>query len=75
MGVSSHLSGHGLAAPGHCQVALVAKKVALGPGPPGPGHAPAPLSSSQAPLGHGPDPIFQVKIRRYLLLSVAICYR
>ena len=40
MGVSSYLLGHGLAAvaPGHGQVALGAKKVALGPGPPGPRH-------------------------------------
>ena len=42
MGVSSYLFGHGLAAaaPGHGQVALEAKKVALGPGPPGPGPVP-----------------------------------
>ena len=41
MSVSSYLFGHDLAAaaPGHGQVALRAKKVALGPGPPGPGPA------------------------------------
>ena len=36
-----YLFGHSLAAaPGHGQVALGAKNVALGPGPPGPGLAP-----------------------------------
>ena len=43
MGVPIYLFGHGLAAaaaPGHGQVALGAKKVALGPGPPGPALAP-----------------------------------
>ena len=47
------------AAPGHGQVALGAKKVALGPAPQvrvRPRSRSAPLSSSQAPLGHGLAP-------------------
>ena len=43
------------AAPGHGQVALGTKKVALALGAPGVGF-PAPLSSPPAPLGHGLAP-------------------
>ena len=53
--VSGRSHGLAAAAPGHGQVALGAKKVALDPGPRSRSRS-APPSSSQAPLGHGLAP-------------------